>query len=237
MNADTAKPARAGPGGPEAALVVFCKRPAPGTAKQRLAAALGDEAALRIAQALLDCALEDAQAWPGPVVLSPAHAIDAPWARRLLRRPARVVAQPDGGLGERLEAVDRELRSGGLTHLIFIGSDAPGLDEGYYAAARRALEWHDVVLGPARDGGVTLMGARRSWPPLAGLPWSESTLAAGLERCCIDAGASVASLPRSYDVDTAQDLALAHEDLGGDSRAARRSLLRLLEPMTAGRAQ
>ena len=46
-------------------LVLLCKRPALGHAKQRLAGTLGQEAALSVAQALLACALEDLRQWRG----------------------------------------------------------------------------------------------------------------------------------------------------------------------------
>ena len=236
MGRNTVERVGASPGsGRLPTLVVFCKLPAPGVGKQRLAATLGVGAALQVAQALLECALEDALAWPGPVALAPADARDAPWARGVLDRPVRVVVQPDGGFGERLESVDRELRKDGGARLLFIGSDAPGLDDGYYTAARRALESHDVVLGPARDGGVTLMGARIAWPRLADLAWSHSSIAAQLASRCRKLGASIATLPLAYDVDTFEDLVRAEADLRLDSRTARRKLLHVLEPLVAGR--
>ena len=60
------------PGRTSAALVLFCRRPAPGIGKQRLARALGEIRALAIATALLECALEDIADWPGALVISPA---------------------------------------------------------------------------------------------------------------------------------------------------------------------
>ena len=51
-------------------LVLVCKRPALGIGKQRLAAKVGQELALQIAEALLACALEDVLAWPGSVVIA-----------------------------------------------------------------------------------------------------------------------------------------------------------------------
>jgi uncharacterized protein len=219
-----------------AVLVLFCRRPSVQTGKQRLAAVIGAERACRVAQALLDCALEDAHIWPGAVVISPADPRDAQWAMQLLDRPVDVVPQPDGGFGERLEQVDRMVRARGATHVVFIGSDAPSLDGHYYAAARAALVEHDFVLGPAAGGGVALMGARVHWSALANLPWSESTLCAVLSAACRDAPASVAMLPMSYDVDTATDLDHAAERLRSDDRPARRRLLELLVAIRAGSA-
>jgi rSAM/selenodomain-associated transferase 1 len=210
-----------------AAVVVFCRRPQPGVGKQRLAAGVGREAAHAIAGALLACTLEDLDAWTGPVVLAPAAAQDIGWARSLLGARAQVLAQPEGNLGERLEAIDLALRQRGHRRLLFIGTDAPALPTGFLASAAAALDLADVVLAPARDGGVTLMGARRPWPPLGALPWSTPSLGAALEAACRARGDSIARLAESVDVDEAADLDWVCEALAGDARAARRELCRL----------
>jgi len=211
-----------------AVLVVFCRRPRLGESKQRLARALGATDALAIAQALLECVLEDALAWPGGLVIAPENPLDAHWAQGLTGRTASVQPQPPGNLGERLNAVDRAVRAAGHERVLFIGSDAPSLTLSELLAAQTALEGSDVVLVPARDGGVTLMGSRRAWPDLAPLPWSEPTLGQRLEECCRSHGRSVTRLPESYDVDEVSDLGRARCALAADERPARRRLHELL---------
>ncbi|MEQ1802115.1 MAG: TIGR04282 family arsenosugar biosynthesis glycosyltransferase [Gammaproteobacteria bacterium] len=209
-------------------LVAFCRRPAPGVGKRRLARELGEAATLRISQLLLATTLEDLAAWPGPTVLSPAEPADETWARSLPVPFDDVVAQPDGNLGDRLAAVDRLLRQRGHTRLLYIGSDAPVLAPADYQQAREALGTHDVVLGPALDGGVTCMGSRHPWPDLPGLPWSGEHLHAALQACCESAGMSVRNLAPRYDIDVPDDLHRLCTDLGGDTRPARRALYRAL---------
>lgn len=154
---------------PPPALVLVCKRPAPGHGKQRLAARLGTEAALEIAERLLDCALEDLAAWPGPRVIAPDAAEHCAWAAA--RLPGGLcLAQTSGNLGARLNALDRRLRAAGHGVLAFIGSDAPALDAEHCRRVRAALAEADTALLAARDGGVVLMASRRPWPDLAGLP-------------------------------------------------------------------
>lgn len=210
------------------ALVIFCRRPAPGIGKQRLAADIGSTQAADIAALLLAAALEDAAHWPGPVVLSPSETEDTEWAATLLDSPVRVIPQPVGNLGERLQTVDQLVRDHHEGPVVFIGSDAAILSEENYEAARRALLHHDVVLAPALDGGVTLMAARCPWPALADLPWSSDQLHAALRKRCISGGLNVTSLPLSYDVDVATDLQRLCKDLRTDQRSARRSLYRKL---------
>ena len=211
-----------------AVLVVFCRRPQIGRGKQRLARALGAADALAIAQALLECALEDALAWPGGLVIAPENPTEARWAQGLLEREASVQPQPRGNLGERLNAVDGAVRALGHERVLFIGSDAPSLTLSDLLAAQAELDRSDVVLVPARDGGVTLMGSRLAWPDLAPLPWSAPTLAQGLEACCRSHARSVTRLPDSYDVDEVSDLGIARRALADDNRPARRRLHELL---------
>jgi len=59
------------------------------------------------------------------------------------------------------------VRALGHERVLFIGSDAPSLTVSDLLAAHTALDTADVVLAPARDGGVTLMGSRLAWPDLA----------------------------------------------------------------------
>jgi len=209
-------------------LVVFCRRPRLGEGKQRLARALGAVQALALAQALLECALEDALAWPGGLVIAPQSPAETGWARGLLERAVSVQPQPPGNLGERLNAVDCAVRALGHERVLFIGSDAPSLTVSDLLAAQTALDASDVVLVPARDGGVTLMGSRLPWPDLSSLPWSEPTLARALEECCRDHARSVTRLADSYDVDEVSDLPAARRALAADDRPARRRLHELL---------
>jgi len=206
-------------------LVVFLRRPALNVGKQRIAAELGAQAALGLSHCLLAATLEDAMEWQGQIVLAPAHHADVDWAHDLLDGQAKTVAQPAGNLGKRINAVDQTVRKAAPPCVIFIGTDAPSLDNDYLVQARDALARFDVVLGPADDGGVTLMGARQPWPNLNDLPWETPELGNALEAACTDQGLSVNRLDRRYDVDTHSDLARAYADLHRDPRPARQQLV------------
>ncbi|MCF6215891.1 MAG: DUF2064 domain-containing protein [Emcibacter sp.] len=209
-------------------LVLFCKRPALFRGKQRLAKTIGAPQALIFAQAFLNCALEDTRAWAdsgyGSVVLSPASPDDLDWAMGLLNRDSLILAQPEGGLGYRLWAIDQELRRRGFDRIIFLGSDAPMLKPQHFTEAARALLTRDIMLSPADDGGVTLMGARIPWPDLRGLPWSTDKLGQALATYCADNDMTVENISPSYDVDIEADLLKLQDDLAGDPRPARQYL-------------
>jgi len=114
--------------------------------------------------------------------------------------------QTPGDLGERMRAaIDDELR--GATAVCVVGTDIPGLDESTLRQAFDALETHDVVIGPATDGGYYLIGMTRTRPELFdGIPWSTArVLDLTLERAEA-AGLSVARLEPRTDVDTLDDV-------------------------------
>lgn len=209
-------------------LVLFCKRPALGFGKQRLAADLGEQAAFEIAVGLLACALEDLEHWPGPVVIAPHSDTEIAWAANLLRRSASVVPQSEGNLGERIEAIDRLLRGKGAGQLLVIGSDAPELNARLLAQAVELLADHDAVFAAAEDGGVSLMANRKPWPELKPMPWSTPQLGASLQQLCERAGQRVGWSAPCSDVDRLDDLERVSKSLRVDPRPARQSLLAII---------
>lgn len=208
-------------------LVLVHKKPELGIGKQRLAARFGVKLTLQIAQALFECAMEDAAQWPGLVVLSPADRDDSNWAQQQARRFCanfRVVPQISGNLGQRLNALDETLRGQELKRLVYIGSDSPGLKEEDYVAVRTYLNQSNAVLIPAIDGGVILMANRHVWPDLSMLPWSTNQLGNSLANKCKAEMESVSVLQKNYDVDEPEDFLQLMNVLKDDRRPARKAL-------------
>ena len=214
----------------QSTLVVFCKRPALGQGKQRLAAEIGQSAALIIAEALLNCAVADMAVWTGKVVISPAFEQDKYWAQELLDG-ASIYPQPEGNLGERIQAIDQELRADGHQKLIFIGTDSPLMQLKDLQVADDLLNESDVVLQPAFDGGVTLMANRKPWPTLTTMPWSENSLCQSLTAKCLVAKQVLNYLEIGYDVDTSSDLRQLLPRLRLDYRATRQALAGLVDDL------
>ena len=211
-------------------LVLLCKRPALGHAKQRLATTLGQQRALTLAQALLGCALEDLRDWPGPKIIAPDSPMHLDWARSLVA-DAYCVPQAVGNLGQRLNVLDDLLRKQGLHQLMFIGSDCPALTLADYRNVQMSLQDSSTVLLDARDGGVVLMASNLHWPDLSSLPWSTDGLGSALMQLCQRAGQRVAIAGQSFDIDHATDLAILPQALAEDARPARRRLLAVLDQL------
>lgn len=198
----------------EALICIFAKPPASGAVKTRLG--LPPATARALAQAFLDDTLESTAllGWADIAIASTAP-MDA---------GVPVLLQGEGDLGARLERVLREA----LTRApvaIAIGADAPALPARFFEAARAALQTHDAVLGPADDGGFTLL-ALRSCPPglLADLPWSAAETAARTLERLRARGFSTAVLEPWFDVDRPDDLVRLRAAIDAGAIVAPRTL-------------
>lgn len=210
-------------------LVIGCKRPKLGQGKQRLAYTLGNERAQLIAEAMLMCALEDAESWTGKVILAISCKSDIAWAGSLASKQTQVVCQSEGNLGERINHFDRSLRNSGHKTIVYIGTDAPALTEKHYSHVCELLDSNSTVFCRAEDGGVTIMANHIAWPDLKDLPWSSPSLGDSLIHLCKPLG-TVGIAQCSYDIDVASDLEKLRCDLLNDTRPARKRLNSLINP-------
>ena len=220
-------------------LVLFCKQPRLGYGKQRLAVSIGKARALGVAEALVECALEDALAWNGPFVIAAAAPTEADWARSVALRSefrdkeVAVRIQCAGNLGERIADMDARLRSEGANRIVIMGSDAPALEPSHYERVVTGLTSCDVVLADGTDGGVTLMASRSGWPQLNELPWSTGGLADALSAACTSSGRRVDRFDGGRDLDGQSDIEPLLGRLADDPRPARQALVSLLRDVTA----
>lgn len=189
-------------------LGVFVKAPAPGRVKTRLAAEVGVHRAAEIYRDLgrrivSACAGagHDTEVWFAPADARP---VVRDWLRGLSVAAYR--AQVSGTLGARLDAAFQRHFHEGARRVIVIGSDCPTVDASVVTQALMVLDAHDLVLGPAHDGGYYLIGLRAPAPQLVrGIAWStEAVLGQTLARAR-QLALSVALLPTRRDVDTASD--------------------------------
>ena len=203
-------------------MIVLAKEPRAGFTKTRLATEIGATRAAEISAALLSDSLDLARTAARrlhvaftPESAAPAFARLAPTAHRF--------AQPGGDLGVRLRHAFATALADGASRPILIGSDSPTLPSHLLGAAHDALARHDIVLGPAEDGGYYLIGMTELHTSLFdGIDWgSDRVLAQTLARAA-SAGLRVATLPYWYDVDTAAGVARLAQDplLGAAVRSA-----------------
>lgn len=193
-------------------LIMFVKYPRPGYVKSRLAFKLGDIEATRVYRSVTENLIsaivqpsKDA-CYEIAVTYSPAEA--AQEMRAWLGSGLQLIAQSGANLGERMQKAFSDGFSRGYKNIIIIGSDCPAVTNELIISALEKLKSHDVVIGPAYDGGYYLIGLCRSEPKLfAGIDWStELVLKQTIERCTA-LHRSYVLLPELRDIDRIEDLA------------------------------
>jgi uncharacterized protein len=190
-------------------LWIAAKAPRPGLAKTRLAADLGEAAALDIYRGFLrDLAARLADA-PFPLgwYVTPADAWDdlAPLVGRADPAP-RVLDQGAGDWTVRQRRLLRDAAARGEGSVVLIGSDSPQVRVETIEDAFAQLERRDIVLGPVLDGGYYLIGMRGWHDVLDGVVMSTSSVYQNILARCQTLGCSVGIVETLFDVDRADEL-------------------------------
>jgi rSAM/selenodomain-associated transferase 1 len=200
-------------------LLIFAREPVLGRVKTRLAADIGLEAALatyRELLALTAAAVQAAQV-PATVWLAEApagQALGSPAELQLAEArpewpglPWRV--QPAAGsLGERMAHAFAEAFVAGAGRVVIIGTDCPGLTADLLRQAFGQLATHDLVVGPATDGGYYLLGMNKLHASLfTDKQWSTDTVLSATLADAEHLGLRVVHLPTLADIDSGSDLA------------------------------
>jgi rSAM/selenodomain-associated transferase 1 len=186
------------------ALLIFTRNPEAGKCKTRLAATIGEQAALDIYCFLLRHTAEVAHNLEGvdKFVFFSDHAGDGSfWDPSRFRHRL----QKGDDLGERMLQAFREAFSMGYSQVVLIGSDLYDISTEDLDASFRALDRHEVVLGPASDGGYYLIGMKRPLPALfKGKQWGRESV---LEDTLADLeGINTSLLSMRNDVDRYEDI-------------------------------
>jgi rSAM/selenodomain-associated transferase 1 len=191
-------------------LMVFTRYPEPGKTKTRLIPVLGETGAANLHRLMAQKAI--------------ARGISLQNSRRLsveihhtggsqqqmqdwLGSDIIYQNQIDGDLGARMTAAFQKSFNSGVDKAVIIGTDCPGLKAEIIAQAFDKLSQHDLVLGPAKDGGYYLIGLGRSIPELfRGINWGSSEVFAATRAIAQKLDLKIAYLPTLADIDLPEDL-------------------------------
>ena len=177
------------------------KAPVPGLVKTRLAASLGEERACQIYRLMVERVFAEVPAhWRIEVHGAPPEKLDvlAAWlGARAAYRP-----QCGGDLGARLIHASASAFAAGAESVVLLGGDCPWQTRAFFQEAETALAAHDLVIGPARDGGYTLLAAKTLHCELfEGIAWSTASVFAETLARTLSLGLRVALLDPLEDVD------------------------------------
>lgn len=183
-------------------LIVFIKNPIPGKVKTRLAEKIGADAALEVYHKLINItksAVEDTDA--DVRIYYSSEFEENIWTG------VPIYIQNGIDLGERMKnAMDSGFQDG-YERICLIGSDLPTITSEIIQSGFNSLNFMDVVLGPAEDGGYYLIGLKKMIPEIfMDKPWSHGDL---LEKTLEDLTRQKESyflLKTLNDIDTYEDL-------------------------------
>ena len=186
-------------------LMLFVRNPELGKVKTRLAASVGAEKALDIYLQLLQHTCNTTKELPVQKLVYYSDSVDTKdlWPDEQYQK--RV--QPQGDLGEKMGAAFASAFAEGYTSVVIIGSDCLQLTQDIVLQAYHELEQHDVVVGPALDGGYYLLGMNQMHPELfRNKHWSTAHVFPDTLHDIERLHLSYALLPRLSDVDYVEDL-------------------------------
>lgn len=197
-------------------LIIFTRYPEPGKTKTRLISTLGAAGAATLQRQMTEHTMSNARKlFSRRSVVVEVHfaggnqSLMADWlGDDLIYQP-----QGDGDLGSRMGRSLSNAFRGGAEFVVIIGTDCPGLNANLIATAFNYLhQAHDLVLGPAIDGGYYLIGLRRFIPELlTGISWGTAEVLHQTVNIAEQLNLAVAYLPELADVDRPEDLSVWEE--------------------------
>ncbi len=217
-------------------LILFTRYPEPGTTKTRLIPVLGPEGAAEFQRRLTERAARAAAATQSQRGLSieVRHSGGTETGmRQWLGEGFRYRPQGQGDVGARMQACIRAAFEEGAERVVLIGADIPDLTPAVLIQAFDALARHDLVFGPAADGGYYLVGATAAGFQTSsaylgpGITWGAPDVLARTLAMVRDAPLTCMLLETLADVDGPEDLPGALRALG---RQRSRSAISLVVP-------
>ena len=188
------------------ALMIFTKNPVLGKVKTRLAAGIGEQAALKVYMQLLkhtreitmDIDFSDKMIFYDDFIPAKDN-----WKEDIYDK----YLQGEGDLAKKMENAFSNAFDEGYDKVMIMSPDCPELTTLKLKQAFTLLNKHDFVLGPLRDGGYYLLGMKEHTPEvLRDIEFSESSVFEETLKRIESMGKTVKILPELYDVDEEADL-------------------------------
>ncbi len=187
------------------ALIIFVKNPQAGKVKTRLAADIGDQAALKVYSNLLSFTRDISQKLSNHslyVFYSKYIDLNDEWSNARFDK----LVQEGNDLGQRMDNAFKTLFEK-HSKLVLIGSDCPELQVDILHDAFNSLNDHDICIGPSHDGGYYLIGMKKPCPELfKDIQWSTSSVYQNSIATLKASGHSYKELMRLHDLDNIEDL-------------------------------
>lgn len=187
-------------------LIIFTRYPEPGKTKTRLIPALGEVGAAKLQRQMTEYTLS--------LVTISHFSTEVRFAggnvqlmRDWLGSELIYQEQGEGELGVRMARSLSSAFQSGATQIVIIGTDCPSLNAEILTTAFHQLQQHDLVLGPAIDGGYYLIGLQQFIPELfVNIDWGTAQVLAQTVKIAQKLNLSIFYLPELADIDRPEDL-------------------------------
>ena len=198
-------------------LIIFSRYPEPGKTKTRMIPALGDQGAADLQRQMTEHTLVQGRNLTNLVPLTiEVHftggnqQLMAEW----LGQDLVYQLQSQGNLGQRMTSAFAKAFAAKMNKVVMIGIDCPDLNDNLLTQAFSSLHDHDLVLGPAADGGYYLIGLRRFLPELLqNISWGTDQVFSQTVSIAKQLDLAIAYLDTLNDVDRPEDLAIWYSSL------------------------
>jgi rSAM/selenodomain-associated transferase 1 len=182
------------------AIIVFSKSADRGRVKTRLRSVISDDDCVSLAMALLQDTIEKMQ-----LIIDADPYLYLSGSTALNFTPSIPVRQQIGvDLGERMLHAFEETLSR-YAKVLIVGTDSPLFPPQIFEEAFAALDTHDVVLGPAEDGGYYLIGMKEAVREIfSDIPWGTREVLA--RTLLLLKHRTVKLLAPAFDIDEPKDL-------------------------------
>ncbi|HXF94704.1 MAG TPA: TIGR04282 family arsenosugar biosynthesis glycosyltransferase [Gemmatimonadales bacterium] len=190
------------------ALGILVTAPIPGRVKLRLAGDVGPSTATEVYWRLGRRVVEAVAGSGLRTVIWFTPAAEGAYVREWLDGVGRVEFRPqsEGHPGQRWQDAFARHFAEGARRVVVVATDFPGLDRRLVVEAFTALGPADLVLGPATDGGLYLVGLRQPHRDLfAGISWTAGAARVQIQARARGLGLEVRGLKPLRPVDTLQD--------------------------------
>ncbi len=197
------------------ALIIMAKEPRIGSTKTRLCPPLKSEEAAKLYEVLLWDTINMIAGIKGidiAIAVTPPESIE--YFKGITSSKTHLIPVTCATIGECLSFALGQLLSMGFSRVMALNSDGPTLPPAYIQQAVERLDQHDLVLGPAEDGGYYLIGVKQKHDSLlTGISWSTSEVLSQTLDKANQLGLKVSLIPTWYDVDTAKDFQRLRNEL------------------------
>lgn len=208
-------------------LILFSRYPQAGNTKTRLIPHLGAVNAANLQRRMTEHMAQEMRSLPDSIDLEVQFAGGRlAQMRSWLGQDFLYQPQVVGDLGTKLHRAFVNQFRAGKARVVIIGSDCPEITATHLQTAFRQLKTHDLVLGPAADGGYYLIGLSQPQPQLFhNIPWGTGEVFEQTLNIAAQLQLDLATLEELHDIDRPEDLSRlsAIDGFGDNTRVDQRS--------------